>query len=185
MCELMSLQICTLREIFATNITLIWLLTCVGNTMLIQDFISSKFPPTYVTFVCLHPQMTQRVNSESSTQRKLFVTNVTLMTLTFGMYMAVTLQMQTSYKSHLYGFSNLWQQGAFGVSLWVEMVLQISHLSAFFWVWLSYSELKSSEWPISKQAVLSVPHSHLFWCCSLQSTINTFVTVPWSWLTQW
>lgn len=89
---LMSLQICTLREIFATNITLIWLLTCVGNIMLFQDFISSKFPLTYVTFVCLHPQMTQRVNSESSTHRKLFVTNVTLMTLTFGMYTAVTLQ---------------------------------------------------------------------------------------------
>jgi len=90
-----------------------------------------------------------------------------------------------THNSHLYGFSTLWQQGAFGVSLWVETVLQISHLSAFFWAWLSDSELKSSERPISKQAVLSVPHSRLFWCCSLQGTINTFVTVPWSWLTQW
>jgi len=92
MCALMSLQICTLREIFATNITPIWLLTCVGNIMLFQNFISSKFPQTYVTFVCLHPQMTQRVNSECSTHRKLFVTNVALMTLTFVMYTAVTLQ---------------------------------------------------------------------------------------------
>jgi len=90
-----------------------------------------------------------------------------------------------SHKSHLYGFSTLWQQGAFGVSFWVETILQISHLSAFFWVRLSDSELMSFEWPISKQVVLLVPHSCLFLCCSLQSTINTFVTVPWSWLTQW
>jgi len=89
--ELVSADLHSERNLLH-NITLIWLLTCVGNIILIKDFISSKFPLTYVTFVCLHPQTTQRVNSESSTQRKLFVTNVTLMTLTFGMYMAVTLQ---------------------------------------------------------------------------------------------
>jgi len=72
-----------------------------------------------------------------------------------------------SHKSHLYGFSTLWQQGAFGVSFWVETILQISHLSAFFWVRLSDSELMSFEWPISKQVVLLVPHSCLFLCCSI------------------
>jgi len=178
---LISLQICNLREIFATNITLIWLLTCVGNIMLFQDFISSKFPQTYVNCVSSPPD-----DSESEFWVQHSQKTLCYKCHTYDSYLRYvhdndasdSIQMQTSYHiNHTCMVSPpCGNKVPLGYHSWVEKVLQISHLSAFFWVWLSDSELKSSEWPISKQVVLLVPHFHLFWCCSLQNTINTFVT---------